>query len=863
MSDLIQRYREPNSIRMRSSLKPWLIVAIAPCLAAVTVRAAGQEIDFNRDIRPILSEHCFACHGQDAKTREADLRLDLREPAVGHGVIVPGQPDASELIARIYTDDADEVMPPPQTGRPLSDAQRALLRRWIAAGAEYAEHWAFVAPVRPQVPELAADTWSRNPIDRFVLKKLRDAGRQPSPEADRRTLIKRLHADLLGLPPTAAEIREFVEDNRPDAYERLVDRLLASPHFGERMALPWLDAARYADSNGFQQDGDHWQWIWRDWVVASLNADLPFDQFSIWQLAGDLLSEPTREQLIASAFNRNHLLNGEGGAIPEEQRFVNLFDRVDTTATTWLGLTMACAQCHDHKYDPITQVDYYRLLDGFNRVPETGVPSYFSPRIRVAPPVLELPTEENQRKITDLERRIAGLRDSVSRASDLAFLAWKAGFLANPSRDNPQLFPAEARPLIDIPDDQRTAEQRQELDRLLRAWFDQKVAQQVMSASPEWREAERLKKELADYRADQIPRVMIMSDAEPRDTHVLERGAYLAKGAKVDFGTPEFLPPLGADLPRNRLGFARWLFQDDNPLTARVQVNRIWQHFFGVGLVKTSEDFGVQGEYPLHRELLDWLAVEFRESGWSMKAMHRLIVTSATYRQTSRATREAFLDDPENRWLGRGSRYRMPAMILRDWALAAAGILNDQIGGQPVYPYQPPAIWESLAITKERDFTYPQSTGADLHRRSLYTFWRRTVAPANMFDASNRQACRVRNTITSTPLQALTMLNDPTWVEAARSLAATCYQQGDSQPQRIAAAFERVVCRPPTDRELGILSRAWRRQSEYFASYLHDADAFLAVGELSIESAIDKVELAAFSHVCLAILNMDEAMMRE
>lgn len=841
----------------------WLIAAYAHYLAAFATGVAGQQVDFNRDIRPILSEHCFACHGQDAKTREADLRLDLRAAAIESGAIVPGRPEASELIARIDAEDPDEVMPPPQTGRPLSDAQRDLLRRWIAAGAEYAPHWAFVAPVRPQVPELAADTWSRNPIDRFVLKKLRDAGRLPSPEADKRTLIKRLHADLIGLPPTPAEIREFVEDDRPDAYERLVDRLLGNPHFGERMALPWLDAARYADSNGFQQDGDHWQWIWRDWVVASLNADMPFDQFSIWQLAGDLLPEPTREQLIASAFNRNHLLNGEGGAIPEEQRFVNLFDRVDTTATTWLGLTMACAQCHDHKYDPITQVDYYRLLDGFNRVPESGVPSHYSPRIRLAPPVLELPTEENQRKIADWERKISELGDVVARATDAAFATWKAEFLKNPPRDNPQLFPVEAQPLIDIPESKRTRRQRRDLDRLLRQWFDQKVAPQVISASAEGQELERLKKELADYRADQIPRVMIMSDAEPRETHVLERGAYLAKGAKVEFGTPEFLPPLAPDLPRNRLGFARWLFQEDNPLTARVQVNRMWQHFFGVGLVKTAEDFGVQGEYPMHRELLDWLAVEFRESGWSMKAMHRLIVTSATYRQTSRAPREAFLDDPENRWLARGSRFRMPAMVLRDWALAAAGILNDRIGGQPVYPYQPPAIWESLAITKERDFTYPQSTGTDLHRRSLYTFWRRTVAPANMFDASNRQACRVRTTITSTPLQALTMLNDPTWVEAARSLAAACYHQGNTQPQRIAAAFERVVCRPPTDRELEILSRAWRRQAEYFASSPQAADAFLAVGDLSIEAVIDKVELAAFSHVCLAILNMDEAMMRE
>jgi hypothetical protein len=823
----------------------------------------SNPLDFNRDIRPILAENCFFCHGQDAKTREADLRLDDRSAAVAAGAVSPGEPDDSELVTRILSDDLDEVMPPPSSARTLTSEQREMLVRWIAEGAAYAEHWAFETPQRPTVPEVPDDNWSRNSIDRFVLDKLQQAGKRPSPEADRRTLVKRLFADLIGLPPTAEEIREFLDDDGPQAYENLVERLFNRPEYGERMALPWLDAARYADSNGFQQDGDHWQWIWRDWVVRALNDDLPFDQFSIWQLAGDLLPDATQDQKIASAFNRNHLLNGEGGAIAEEQRFVNLFDRMDTTATNWLGLTMACAQCHDHKYDPITQVDYYRLMNGFNRVPESGTPNFFSSRIRVDTPFLELPTPENLAHIAELDSRIEAARIPAEQAADLAFAAWKIGLLTNPPLDDAEKLPAEVTSILKIPHQERNEEQNQQLETELRKWFNQRIAAGVLKSSEAWQKHERLKKELADYRADRIPRLMVMSDERPRETHVLDRGQYLVKLEKVDFGTPEFLPPLSAELPKNRLGFAQWLFTDEHPLTARVQVNRLWQHFFGVGLVKTSEDFGVQSEYPLHRELLDWLAVEFRENGWSMKELNRLIVTSATYRQTSRASTEDYLNDPENRWLARGSRFRMPAMVLRDWALASGGILDQRMGGAPVYPYQPQGIWESLAITKERDFTYPESTGADLYRRSLYTFWRRTVGPANMFDSSNRQACRVRSTVTSTPLHALTMLNDPTWVEAARALAERSYQSAESVEGRIGFAFEQVLCRPPNDRELEILVEAFRTQLEIFAEDSDAVSAFLSIGAVSKDQAIDLIELAAFSHVCLAILNLDEAMVRE
>ncbi len=761
---------------------------------------ADDGIDFNRDIRPILSENCFACHGQDGAKRKADLRLDQRAGAIDAGAFVPKDAAASELVQRINSSDPATLMPPPKSNRRLTAEQKKLLEKWIGEGAAYAEHWAFVAPKRPAVPAVKRADWVRNPIDAFVLALLEREGLAPSPEADRPTLIRRLSIDLTGLPPTPKEVDAFVADADPKAYEKLVDRLLASPHYGERMALPWLDAARYADSNGFQQDGDTWQWIWRDWVVRALNEDLPFDQFTIWQLAGDLLPEATIEQKIASAFNRNHLLNGEGGAIPEEQRWVNLFDRIDTTATTWLGLTMACAQCHDHKYDPITMRDYYSLLDAFNRVPESGTPQRQSARIRVGAPFLELPTEENKARIKKFEDEIAVAEEEAKTAEDKT--------------------KAQAR-------------------------------------------AKSLKGSLAGYRGDQIPRVMIMSDAKPRVTNILDRGEYLKPKEKVTFATPAFLPLLSKDAPQNRLGFARWLVSPEQPLTARVQVNRLWQHLFGTGIVKTAEDFGVQGEYPLHKPLLDWLAVEFREKGWSMKALNRLIVMSATYRQASKMTAELRSRDAENRLYARASRFRMPSMILRDWALTSSGLIDSRMGGAPVYPYQPDQVWESLAITKERDFTYPASKGNDLYRRSLYTFWRRTVGPANMFDASNRQTCRVRASATSTPLHALTTLNDPTWVEAARALAQRSMKTSGTLDEQLEFAFRQVLARRPTEKDLNILRRAYDRQAQMYATDPKAATALLSVGASKRDDALNLTEHAALASVCLAILNLDEALTRE
>ena len=824
---------------------------------------AQQTLDFNRDIRPLLSENCFFCHGQDGNQREADLRLDQARSALDSGAIVPGDSEASSLIERIDSDDPDFIMPPPEANRQLSPEQKKRLRQWIDEGGKYEKHWAFSAPQRPTPPSTKLNDWAKNPIDQFVLSKLESRGLSPSPQADRSTLIKRLSIDLLGLPPTIEEVDAFVSDPDPAAYEKLVDRMLANPHYGERLALPWLDAARYSDSNGFQQDGDTWQWIWRDWVVRAINDDLPFDQFTIWQVAGDLLPDATPDQKIASGFNRNHMLNGEGGAIAEEQRFVNLFDRVDTTSTTWLGLTMACAQCHDHKYDPVTQKDYYQFLDAFNRVPESGTPQRQSSRIRVGKPFLELPTAENKKHIAELEKKISDLQSACDSATDLAYTAWKLGINSDGDASDLTGLPAGLVAILKIEDAARSDEQKTSLETGLRKHFESTALKQFAKKVPAMVERNKIKQQLSNYRGDQIPRVMIMSDDKPRKSHILARGEYLKPGKEVSFNTPAFLPPLPKGAPKNRLGLAQWLVAPENPLVARVQMNRVWQYFLGASIVNSPENLGVQSEFPIHRDLLDWLAVEFRTGGWSMKRMNRLILTSATYQQSSRVTPDHLTKDPGNQFYGRASRFRMPSMILRDWALASSDLLVQRVGGPPVYPYQPDNVWEPLAITKERDFTYPASAGEDLYRRSLYTFWRRTVGPANMFDASNRQACRVRNSETSTPLHALTTLNDPTWVEAARCLAASSLQHAKSLEPQLVYAFRKVLCRTPTTKDLQRLSRAHQKQLEIYQSDETAALALLSIGQAKRNTELQAPQHAAMTAVCLALLNLDEALTRE
>ena len=853
----LPNFMERLSFGLPSNVAVILVAAFVASSCAPHLTGT-EPIDFNRDIRPILSENCFYCHGQDSNKRQAGLRLDQREEAITAGAIQPGDLGGSELIARIDSTDPELVMPPPTSNRRVNDAQKALLKRWIESGAAYSKHWAFEAPKKPALPVASDSDWAINPIDRFVADGHQRQSLKASPAADRATIIKRLFSDLVGLPPEPEEVDRFVKNDDPLAYEQLVDRLLAEPGYGQRMALPWLDAARYADSNGFQQDGDTWQWLWRDWVVRALNANLPFDQFTTWQLAGDLMPEATTDQKIASGFNRNHLLNGEGGAIAEEQRFVILFDRIDTTATTWLGLTMACAQCHDHKYDPITMVDYYSLMDAFNRVPESGVPQYFSSRIRVAAPFIELPSEDNLQRIRDFEQRIDALQKESQPLLDAAFHGWRLSVTGATSG-----LPETITAILNKPDTDRSDEEKKNLESLIRKHFDEKLVGALQGKLAPLGQLQGVRNELSNYRNDQMPRAMIMSDSQPRETHVLDRGEYLKPTDKVSFNTPGFLPPLPADAPRNRLGLAQWLVSPEHPLTARVQVNRIWQHFFGLGIIKTTEDFGVQSEYPGHGALLDYLAVDYRESGWDTKRMHRQILASATYRQSSRVLPEVKQFDPENRWFARASRFRMPSMVLRDWALAAASMLDRRIGGAPVYPYQPEGIWDSLAITKERDFTYPKSQGADLYRQGLYTFWRRTVGPANMFDASNRQSCRVRSSQTSTPLHALTTLNDPTWVEAARGLAQSCLRSSQNIDEQLQFATRRILARSLKGEEIDILRRAYQKQLAFYQTDTEAATKLLSVGTAPRDASLDSTALAAMCNVCLTLMNLDEALCRE
>ena len=802
-------------------------------LVAAAAHAADKPLSYGRDIRPILSENCFFCHGQDPNQRKGDVRIDTAEGQ--KAVLTPGKPAESELVKRLFATKPTEQMPPAKSNRHLSAEQKETLKRWVAEGAKFEGHWAYQPIQRPDVPKT-----DQHRIDYFIQAKQREKGLTSSKEADRITLLRRLTFDLTGLPPTPAEVDAFVADKSPDAYEKQADRLMKLPQYGERMAIPWLDAARYADSNGFQQDGDTFQWVWRDWVVKAFNDNKPFDQFTVEQLAGDLLPNATREQKIATAFNRNHLVNGEGGAIPEEQRFNILFDRVDVTATTWLGLTMACAQCHDHKYDPMTQKDYYSLLAAFNNVSENGVAGRQSSAKRVSPPFIEAGTPEQTAKLAELDKKTAELKTAHAAAQK----AWVAAI----TKDDK--FDKAIRELATNADPKTKADR----DAKLKKHFDEEIEPKQVAAIT------AAEKAAADYRNEELPKVMVMADDRPRESNILDRGEYLKPKEKVTANVPAFLPPLPKDAPKNRLGLAKWLVAPENPLTARVAVNRLWQTFFGVGLVKTSEDLGVQSELPEHQQLLDWLAAEFREKGWDTKAMVRLIVTSSTYKQASKMRSS---EDPENKYYTRGTRFRLPSMFLRDAALSASGLLDRRVGGKPVYPYQPEGIWETLAITKERDFTYPMSKGSDLYRRSIYTFWRRTVGPANMFDASSRQACKVRPNLTNTPLHALTTLNDVTWTEAARVLAEKTLQRPGDTPQRLTNVFRLMLARSPRPQEMSVLTRVLDQQREMFKKDPAAATKVVSAGLAPRDTKLDVVDHAAWSAVCLALFNLDETLTRE
>ncbi len=1030
-----------------------LLLAGMPALLA----ADAKGIDFNRDIRPILSDNCFACHGPDDGKRMAGIRLDTKEGAMA--ALTPGKPETSRIYLRVAHADPKRRMPPPSTGRTLTPAQVELIQKWIAGGADWKMHWSYEKPQRHPFPAVKNKKWVRNAIDHFVLARLDQEGLTPSPEADRTTLLRRLSFDLTGLPPTPAEVDAFLKDKSPNAYEKQVERLLASPHYGERMAMPWLDQARYADTHGFHIDSHRDMWPWRDWVIRAFNSNMPFDRFTVEQLAGDLIPNATVDQKIASGFNRNHMINYEGGAIPDEYLTEYVADRTETTSTVWMAMTMTCARCHDHKYDPIKQKDYYRMFAFFNGVKEKGLDG----RDGNADPFLRLPDAEQQKLVDQLAARIkareaeladdrikpqqeqwekqrlalldyaapAGLREklvahyemdgtvndhsgayrhaqvlrgepsmvltSVGKATlfatpshvslgkfdlreEYSIAAWlvqghhepqtvlhqpgrlqvwwdaseplphlrrgahlhietpgshlrtrdrlvqteqyhvtishsraggvtvringrpvpvvreaestikagPAGLLAIGQESDTEerngfrgriadlrlysriLTDAEIRYLavdhrlphiLTVPVKQRP----KELTQRLREHYLTHVAPAAIQSA--WADLRDLREQKAAL-DDLIPNTMVMAELDkPRDTFVLGRGDYRNHGEKVTPNVPAVLPPLAANAKADRLALANWLVNPDHPLTARVAVNRYWQNYFGIGLVKSSENFGTQGDPPSHPELLDWLATEFLRTGWDVKAMQRMIVTSATYRQSSKTTPAIVERDPENRLLSHMSRFRLPAEIVRDNALAVSGLLNRKVGGQSTYPYQPPGIWEE--ISRGEIFSaqvYKESQGADLYRRGMYWFWKRTAPPTSLstFDAPDREKCVARRSVTNTPLQALVLLNDPAYVEAARVLAQNVINEAGADPaKRISLAFRRVTGRLPDAREAKVLLELANKQTTRYARDTRGAQALVAIGTSPADKKIPAPELAAWTNVATVLLNMDESITKE
>lgn len=837
------------------------------CLAFVCVlcfhplASAERAIDFGRDILPILSENCFHCHGPDQGARQADLRLDIKEMAFRTSgdmpIISPGKSAHSELFRRITSQDADELMPPQESNRKLQASEIDLLRRWIDSGATWGKHWAYEPPPSPTIPKVSNISWPRGAIDFFVLEKLEAAGLTPSDEAPRETLIRRVTLDVTGLPPTLQEVKHFLDDSSSQAYEKLVDRLLSSPRYGERMAWDWLDAARYADTNGFQGDPERTMWPWRDWVVSAFNANMPYDQFTVEQLAGDLLPGASQEQKLASGFNRNNMHNGEGGRISEETRVENIFDRVETTATIWLGATFTCCRCHDHKYDPFTLRDYYGLYDIYNQMSETG-----AGRGGQAPPIIELTTAAESDRLKQAVERVATAATAVEAFELKKF----------PRAEGVPLTESDA---IKLPGNlpayiARTEPKKRNVDQLLEAigYFE------ADGRDPEY--VQQLKKSLSavrqrDAAQNGITKVMIMDQLEqPRDTFILSKGAYdKPTTTRVVAAFPASLTTVAESIahvtdsikPRlTRLDLARWLVSPQNPLTARVTVNRFWQSLFGIGLIKTVEDFGVQGEKPSHPELLDWLATEFVASGWDVKSLHKQIVMSATYRQSSKVAAGLIERDPENRLLARSPRFRSPAWMLRDVALQSSGLLVGQLGGPSVKPYQPGGIWEEATFGKK---TYEQEHGQALYRRSLYVYWRRIVGPTMFFDSAARQTCTVKQVRTNTPLHALSTLNDITYVEAARVMAERLLASEPDIEKRIETAFRLVTCRAPKDAELGILRQRFEILHKQFADDPESASRLLSVGESQRKESLDPLELAALTGVCQLILNLDESISKE
>ncbi len=764
--------------------------ALATITVVLSVPAlAAKPVEFAREIRPILSDTCFKCHGVDAAKRKGGLRLDQKEewfhPREEGTLVVPGKPQESLVFTRITHSDPDDQMPPREEVRQLTPLEISKIRDWILQGANWQPHWSFVPLRRPALPKNDNASWTLGPIDRYIGQRMVEAGLQPAETADKATLLRRVTLDLTGLPPTLKELDTFLQDASEHAYERAVDRLLSSPRYGEHLAVDWLDLARYADTDGYQDDEPRTMWRWREWLINVLNDNMPFDQFTIEQLAGDLLPDATPEQRLATGFLRNNRVNGEGGSIAEEFRVEYIVDRVETVSSVWMGLTTGCARCHDHKYDPVSQGDFYSLFAFFNQTPEPGTYR------RNAKPSLKVPTRPDQRRLEEITRDLEQSDDSTRKKLE------------------------------------------EERKRLL----------------------------------DRTPETMIMEDSQKRDTFILERGQYDQRGQKVTAGVPRSLPPLPGDAEINRLSLAEWLVDPRHPLTARVTVNRLWQHHFGVGLVKSSEDFGVQGDFPSHPDLLDWLAAELIQLKWDIKALQRLIVTSATYRQSSQPSRAALQIDPENRLLSHSPRLRLSGEVIRDQALFVSGLLVERIGGPSVKPYQPANLWNEIAgpTTSAYAKGYQQDTGDALYRRSLYTFWRRAIPPPGLqiFDGPSREVCISRRERTNTPLQALALLNDTIFIEAARGLGTRMIRDGgENNTARIRHGFQLVTGRHPSPEELTILLRSLEIHQRTYANNRDLAAELIAVGESEPDHNLTAPELAAYTAIANTLLNLDETITR-
>jgi mono/diheme cytochrome c family protein len=812
-----------------------VLLVFAGCVIAPMLSAAEQPtVDFNRDLRMVLSNNCFQCHGPDEEQRKANLRLDDLTEALAKGdsgrpAIVPGEPEKSELIRRITSPDAEDRMPPAGSGKHLTDTEIQLLTQWVQQGAKPAQHWSYQKPIRPAIPQVNDPSWPVNEIDYFVLAHLEQANLAPSSETDRYALIRRLSLDVTGLPPTWEDAQKFTGDSRTGSVGRLVDRLLAKQTFGEHWARKWLDLARYADSAGYADDPPRTIWAYRDWVIRAVNANLPFDQFTIEQLAGDLLSGATEDQLIATAFHRNTLTNSEGGTDDEEFRNVAVVDRVNTTMAVWMGTTIGCAQCHSHKFDPISQEEYFRVFAILNNTEDADK--------HEETPVLELWSKDQQQQKSQWEHEVTQLTAKL------------AAQVADDAK-----IPPSTRKIFGTADAERSAEQRAEL------------ADYLLSISPETAETHKqliaTKQQLAEIKPyTTVPILRELTGDKLRLTHIQRRGNFMDLDKQVTAGFPEVFHSPPDDAPLNRLALARWLVDENNPLTARVIANRYWEAIFGVGLVRTSEEFGAQGGLPSHPQLLDWLATELIRLGWDTKAFLRLLVTSATYRQSSAVTPAQFEMDPDNRQLARGPRFRISAEMIRDQALFVSGLLSDKMYGPPVRPPQP-SLGLKAAFGSSVD--WEASEGEDRHRRALYTTWRRSSPYPSMatFDAPNREVCTVRRARTNTPLQALVTLNDPAHVEAAQALGRRMASSATSTEAKATHGFRLCLARSPEAAELRQLVALFEQSRQRLANDPDKAQRLATIPLGPTPDGADTVELAAWTVVGNVLLNLDEMFLR-